>query len=139
MNLLGYLLSAPNNVAFTIGRLTVQWYGLILTSAMVLGLVCIILLGKEQKIKSDDMITLFLYIIPLAVIFARLVYVIVRPEYFPIKSIGINHTIRVIMPSCCRCSMQFRAIRIYIIIRFPVTENSFQKFLVCTLYLQIFS
>ena len=47
MNLLGYLLSAPNNVAFTIGRLSVQWYGLILTSAMVLGLVCIILLGKE--------------------------------------------------------------------------------------------
>ncbi|MDD7571241.1 MAG: prolipoprotein diacylglyceryl transferase [Faecalibacterium sp.] len=93
MNLLGYLLSAPNNVAFTIGRLTVQWYGLILTSAMVLGLVCIILLGKEQKIKSDDMITLFLYIIPLAVIFARLVYVIVRPEYFPIKSIGIKEWI----------------------------------------------
>ena len=56
-----------------------------------------------------------------------------------IKSICINHTIRVIMPSCCRCSMQFRTIRIYIIIRFPVTENSFQKFLVCTFYLQIFS
>lgn len=94
MSVLSYFISAPNNTAFTIGKIEVQWYGLILTSAMILGLVCMILIGKERGVCSDDMITLFLYIIPLAVIMARVVYVAVRPEYFPIKSFGISEWIK---------------------------------------------
>ncbi|HPD02395.1 MAG TPA: prolipoprotein diacylglyceryl transferase [Clostridia bacterium] len=82
-----FLLAAINRVAFSIGSLTVEWYGLILTSAMVIGLIYIIREGKRIDLKPDDSLELFLWIIPLAVIFARLLYVLVRPdEYLPVKT-----------------------------------------------------
>ncbi|MDR3215794.1 MAG: prolipoprotein diacylglyceryl transferase [Clostridiaceae bacterium] len=74
-------------VAFKIGSLTVQWYGIILTCALLIALVYCLRESKQIKLTSDDMIELFLWVVPLAVIMARLIYVIVRPDqYLPIKN-----------------------------------------------------
>ncbi len=74
-------------VAFKIGNLEVQWYGLILTSAMIVGLIYIMFQGKRIGLTKDDSLELFLWIIPLAVIFARFFYVVSSPaQYFPWNS-----------------------------------------------------
>ncbi len=82
------ILSAIDKVAFTIGTLEVRWYGIILVSAMILGLIIIMFESKRINLNSDDAVELFLWVIPLAVVFARLFYVLVRPEeYFPWESV----------------------------------------------------
>lgn len=94
---LQWILNAPNNLAFKIGNLEVQWYGIILTSAMILGLILLIFYGKARGYSSDDMITLFLWVVPMAVVFSRIVYVIVRPDpsdgYWPVTSFGLKQFI----------------------------------------------
>lgn len=72
-------------VAFQIGGLTVRWYGLIIVLAMLLGLLYVCLNAKKINLNPDDGIELFLWIIPLAVIFARILYVFPGriDEYFP--------------------------------------------------------
>lgn len=69
-------------ILFSIGNISVRWYGLIITSAMLLGLFIGIRRCEKFKISSDDMLTLFLIAIPLAVIGARLGYVVSRFEYY---------------------------------------------------------
>lgn len=80
-------LSAIDKVAFTIGGLEVRWYGIIIVIGMILGLIYICVECKRIKLQSDDAVELFLWLIPLAIIFARLLYIVVRPdEYFPWNS-----------------------------------------------------
>jgi len=64
-----------NPVAFRIGNLEVRWYGLIITCAMVLGLIILIFMAKKKGISSDDTLELFLWVIPLGIVFARIIYV----------------------------------------------------------------
>ena len=70
-------------VAFTIGDIEIAWYGIIITCAMLTGLIVAILRGKKQGLVVDDFVEIFLIAIPLAIIGARIGYVMVRPEYFP--------------------------------------------------------
>lgn len=81
------LLSAINRIAFTIGDVQVAWYGIIIVSAMLLGLVYLMWQCTAIGLNRDDAVEFFLWVIPLAVIFARILYVVVRPdEYFPWNS-----------------------------------------------------
>lgn len=70
-------------VAFSIGGKDIAWYGIIITLAMLTGLVVAVLRGKKHNLVVDDFIEIFLLAIPLAIIGARIGYVMVRPEYFP--------------------------------------------------------
>ena len=69
-------------VAFTIGNLTVQWYGLLIVCGMLLGLLYACWQAKKIGITSDDAVELFLWLIPLAIVFARLLYVLPRAEEY---------------------------------------------------------
>lgn len=70
-------------VAFEIGNVSVQWYAIFIVIGMVLGLLYACWQAKKIGITSDDAVELFLWLIPLAIIFARLLYVIPRAdEYF---------------------------------------------------------
>ncbi len=71
------------SVAFSIGNKDIAWYGIIITCAMLIGLIVGIFRAKRIGLKSEDVIELFLYVIPLSIIGARIGYVMVRPEYFP--------------------------------------------------------
>lgn len=78
------ILASIDRVAFRIGSLTVEWYGIILTTAILLGLLYVMHEAPRVGLNKDDMLELFLWAIPLAVIFARLVYIVPRAEqYFP--------------------------------------------------------
>lgn len=70
------------SVAFWIGDWPVQWYGIIITTAMLIGLIVGTKRLKKINVTSDDTLSLFLWAIPLAVIMARLGYVISRYEWY---------------------------------------------------------
>jgi phosphatidylglycerol:prolipoprotein diacylglycerol transferase len=83
-------------VAFTIFGRDIAWYGIIITTAMLIGLITAILLAKKTKLKSDDLLEAFLIDIPMAIIFARLGYVIVRPyEYYVIEGFDFEDFINI--------------------------------------------
>ncbi len=80
-------LSAIDKIAFTIGSLEVAWYGIILVFAMILGLTYLCIAARRINLTADDCIEMFLWVIPLAVVFARVFYVLPRAdEYFPWNS-----------------------------------------------------
>ena len=70
------------SIAFTVFGKSVAWYGIIITRAMVIGLLVGIRLAKRTGIKSDDALELFLIAIPLAVIGARLGFVFAHFKHF---------------------------------------------------------
>ena len=79
------MLSAIDKIAFTIGGVEIAWYGIIIGMIAALAIVC--LECKRINLQVEDAVELFLWIIPLAVIFGRLLYVLPRPEdFFPIES-----------------------------------------------------
>ena len=81
------LLSAINKIAFTIGDLEVAWYGIIIVIGMIAGLTIICFECKRVNLNVDDAVELFLWVIPLAVVFCRVFYVVARPDvYFPVES-----------------------------------------------------
>ncbi len=71
--------------AFSIGSIEVKWYALFIVFAMIIGLAYVCAECKKINLKSDDAIELFLWIIPLAIVFARVLYIIPGrvDEYFP--------------------------------------------------------
>lgn len=76
-----------NPVAFTIGNLDVYWYGIIITGAILIATIFCMYECKRHKGTSDYILTLFLWVVPLAIVFARLAYVIFHPhDFFPLES-----------------------------------------------------
>lgn len=98
MNISVLSTASDPKVAFTIGNLTVQWYGLLIVCGMLLGLLYACWQAKKIGITSDDAVELFLWLIPLAIVFARLLYVIPRAdEYlFTEKYHGWNKFVHII-------------------------------------------
>ncbi len=65
-----------DNVAFSIFGIDIYWYAIFIVSAM---LIALLILKKRQglyNIKYQDIIDLFIYLLPIAIISARLYYVI---------------------------------------------------------------
>lgn len=62
--------------SFSIFGLDIKFYGIIIGLGMLLGIIVAMKNAKFRNISSDDIITLALFVLPLAVIGARLYYVI---------------------------------------------------------------
>lgn len=62
-------------IAFTIGGISIRWYGVLISAAMFIGLLLALREIRKQGENEDLFITLFLYAIPAALIGARLYYV----------------------------------------------------------------
>jgi len=62
--------------SFTIFGIEIKFYGLIMSIAMILGLIVACSICKRRDMKKDDIFILALYVLPLALIGARLYYVI---------------------------------------------------------------
>lgn len=60
----------------------VHFYGIISALAYFLGVLIVCLLAKKRGFKADDIITLALYVIPLAIIGARVYYVLFRLDQY---------------------------------------------------------
>lgn len=76
------ILANINPVAFEIGSLSVRWYGIFITFAIVCGYVVACLNARKRGIKLDVMLEVFLFAVPLAILFARLSYVLFHPKDF---------------------------------------------------------
>jgi len=61
---------------FTIFGLNVKFYGILMASAMLIGVILACKNAKSRGLTSDNIFALALYILPLAIIGARLVYVL---------------------------------------------------------------
>ena len=65
-----------DRVAFTLFGKDVYWYGVLITCGMILAVVCALWLAKLEKIKSDHIYDLALWVIIFGVLGARAYYVI---------------------------------------------------------------
>lgn len=76
-------------VAFSLFGRDVAWYGIIITAAMLIGLFGAIQLCKKIKLKSDDVLEMFLIAIPCAILCARLGFVFSKfSTYFLVDNFG---------------------------------------------------
>lgn len=71
-----------SRIAIEFGPFTVYWYGIILGSAALIGLLLGIREGKRKNIHPDFFLDLMLFAVPVAIIFARLYYVIFEWRYY---------------------------------------------------------
>ncbi len=81
-----------NSTAFTLGKLSVAWYGVIITTGIILAVLYIYLRGKRVKLLMDDLIDLAFFTVIPGIVGARLYYVFFdwldRPEnYTGIKDV----------------------------------------------------
>ena len=78
-----------NPVAFSLGLIQIRWYGILLALAFFLGYMVVKKLAKEKGLPESFTDDLFVYLIPLGIIGARLAEIIIyEPAYYlanPIK------------------------------------------------------
>ena len=73
-------LSIPSG--FSIGKLTINFYGLISALSYLLGVVIAMKNAKKRGFKSEDILTLACYVIPLSIVGARLYYVLFKLDNY---------------------------------------------------------
>lgn len=71
-----------NKIAFEIFGIGIAWYGLIIASAMMIGTMILLKVGKRYGYKESDILDLVMVILPMAIIFARLYYVAFEWPYY---------------------------------------------------------
>lgn len=77
-----------DKIAFSLfdGRLTVTWYGIFVTTGIILAYFLYLYLANKRKIDIDFSLELFIWVVVLAIVCCRLFYVVPRKEYYPIDS-----------------------------------------------------
>lgn len=73
---------ALNRVFIEIGPLTIYWYGLIIATALFLGLYIATREAERLGLKKDIMVDLVMFAAPIAILFARIYYVIFEWEQY---------------------------------------------------------
>lgn len=68
--------------AIDIFGIQIAWYGVIIAVAMFLGSMLLLRIGKKRGYKEDDLMDLILVVLPMAIVFARLYYVVFEWEYY---------------------------------------------------------
>lgn len=68
--------------AFEIFGVSIAWYGIIIATAMLIGSLLLLKVGKKYGYKENDLLDLVLVILPMAIIFARLYYVAFEWDYY---------------------------------------------------------
>lgn len=72
----------PDPIAFTAFGLVVRWYGVLIASALLIGLLLAIKRSPKYGINPDLVMDFFLYMTPAVIIGARLYYVIFSFDYY---------------------------------------------------------
>ena len=85
-------------VAFNIFGISVMWYGVIITCGMLLAYLYGLTRAKIEKVKSDDITDLTLFLVIFGVIGARLYYIIFKLDEFIIRgadgSVSVGETLK---------------------------------------------
>lgn len=81
-----------NPVAFRLFGIDIMWYGILMAIAMVSGVLLAMKNGKRVGIKEDDLLDLALLALPLAVVGARLYYVLFNLDLYSDNWLSIFNT-----------------------------------------------
>ncbi|PWF99431.1 prolipoprotein diacylglyceryl transferase [Levilactobacillus bambusae] len=73
---------ALNPIAFNLGPIQVHWYGIIIACGVVLAVLLATREGQRRGINPDDIYDMILWALPVALISARLYYVIFEWAYY---------------------------------------------------------
>ena len=65
-----------NNVAIKIFNIEIYWYAILIIASIILSIILCKKECKKYNIKYEDILELFIYIMPISIIFARIYYVI---------------------------------------------------------------
>ena len=71
-----------NSVAFSIGKMEIAWYAIIIALGMVFAVSYTIYQAKKIGVTTDDILDYAIFTIPVGIIGARLYYVLSKPENF---------------------------------------------------------
>lgn len=71
-----------NPVAFSIFGLDVRWYGILISSGMLLGIIIAQYSCKLREVNYDDLLNVILISLPLSILGARLYYVAFEFQYY---------------------------------------------------------
>ena len=71
-----------DRVAFHIGSWPIYWYGIIIACGFLLAVLFCSYQSKKFGIKSDDLIDMLFFAVPLAIVGARLYYIVFYPELY---------------------------------------------------------
>jgi len=75
-------MQTPNPIAFSAFGFDVRWYGILIATALLIGLFIGIKRAPKYGIDPDIVLDFFLYMMPAVVIGARLYYVVFNFDYF---------------------------------------------------------
>lgn len=76
------LMSGIDPIAFTIFGLEIRWYGILISSALVLSILIASFRAKKNNIKTDAVLDIIIWSVPIGIIGARLYYVIFNWDYY---------------------------------------------------------
>ena len=71
-----------DRIAFTIFGIDVMWYGVLIATGMLIGIALAVREAKRVGISEDDVLNIAIIAIPVAIICARLYYVIFSWDYY---------------------------------------------------------
>lgn len=71
-----------NRVAFQVFSTPVYWYGLLFASAIILSLLLAMRHADRYGLKADDIMDVYIFMIPIGIICARLYYVVFEWDYY---------------------------------------------------------
>ncbi|MCI8445152.1 MAG: prolipoprotein diacylglyceryl transferase [Bacilli bacterium] len=78
-----------NPVAFSLGPITIYWYSLFILTGLIIGSIIGFIEAKKHQISFDFMIDLLFYMVPLAIICARIYFVAFHWDYYHFNPIEI--------------------------------------------------
>lgn len=86
----GSYMQSPGQVAFTLFGIDVMWYGVLIASAMLLGVLICCSRAPMYRIDPDAVLDICIWVLPIGVIGARMYYVIFNHYYYHSFSDIIN-------------------------------------------------
>lgn len=76
------MLPVPNPIALQFGLLTIRWYGVLMSTALAVGVLLAYREAEKQKVDPEHILNIAITVAPLCFIGARLYYVIFQWKYY---------------------------------------------------------
>lgn len=71
-----------NKVFLSFGNVSIYWYGFLIVFAFLVGLLLLRKLAKESNFNFENILELFILIVPVSIICARLYYILFNLDYY---------------------------------------------------------
>lgn len=75
-------MKSPGEIAFTIGNIDIRWYGILIACGALLALYISYTRAPKHGLRSEDVLDLALFMLPIGIIGARIYYVVFSWDYY---------------------------------------------------------